>query len=61
MTKKYKEKSVAKVPKVAPKKAVPQIRKSIVGRRPHENYKFIDMETRINVVYDNFTHNMQPL
>ena len=33
-------------------------RKPIVGRAAHENYKFIDFETRVEVIYDNFTHNL---
>ena len=36
-------------------------RKPIVNRKPHTNYKFIDLETRVDVIYDNFTHNLQPL
>lgn len=61
MTKKTKEKTTVKNAKAPVKKAPATGRKPIIGRRPHDNYKFIDMETRINVVYDNFTHNLQPL
>ena len=32
-----------------------------MDRKPHSNYKFIDFETRVNVIYDNFAHDLQPL
>ena len=36
-------------------------RKPIINWKPHTNYKFIDFETRVDVIYDNFTHDLQPL
>ena len=29
-------------------------------RKPHCNYQFIDIQKRIEVIYDNFVHDMQP-
>ena len=32
-----------------------------IKRKPHDNYKFITMDMRINVIYDSFIHGIQPL
>ena len=29
-----------------------------VKKRPHNNYQFIDFSKRVNIIYDNFTHNL---
>ena len=30
-------------------------------RKPHSNYKFIGYQQRIDVIYDNFIHDKQPI
>ena len=31
-----------------------------IKKRPHKNYQFIDFTKRVDIIYDNFTHNLQP-
>lgn len=34
---------------------------ALAKKKPHHNYQFIDIAKRIDVIYDNFVHDQQPM